>query len=52
MFPEVRIPWLLVAAVLVVALTMMGSTHLADAGRDTADRIFLQPIERVLRFVW
>jgi hypothetical protein len=52
MFPELRIPWLLVVAVLVVVLTMMGSTHLADTGRGTAEQVFIEPIERVLRFVW
>ena len=52
MFPEIRIPWLLVVAVVLVVLTMMSSTHLADAGRDTAEWVLIQPIERVLRFVW
>jgi hypothetical protein len=52
MFPEIRISWPLLLAAVVVTLTVMVSFHLADAGQYTASRVFLEPIERMLRLAW
>jgi hypothetical protein len=47
-----RIPWPLVMAAVVITLTVVAGFHLAEAGNDTASRVFLQPIERMLRSTW
>ena len=52
MFPQIRISWPLVVAVAVIALFWMVSFPLADAGRDIANRVFLRPMENVMRRMW
>ena len=52
MFPRIRIPWPLVLAAAVIAFLWMTSFPLADAGRDTAYRVLLRPMENVLRRIW
>jgi hypothetical protein len=52
MFPQIRIPWSLVLAIAVVALTVMASFELADAGHNIANRTFLRPIQRAMSLIW
>ncbi len=52
MFRQISIPWPLVLPVAVVALFWTSSFPLADLGQDIANRIFLRPLENVMRQIW